>query len=101
MENTTTDPQAQTGSGSGDKPQLTPHQLYNYHILHPNEPITDEDIRNLKIDSGGVYKDHKLRDGEPVVTETDEEQKDSHTDEEKNTDDQQRPIESPYDILGG
>ena len=98
MQKTETGTQDQSASEQNVKPQLTPHQLYNYHILHPDEPITDEDIRNLKIDSGGVYKDHELRDGEPVAGETIDEKKDKDTTEEREAANE-RPIESPYDIL--
>ncbi len=92
--------QKQPSSGQDTKPQLTPHQLYNYHIQHPNEPITDEDIRNLKIDSGGVYKDHQLT-GEEALTGLipDEENKESDIIEKENRTDE-HPMESPYDILG-
>jgi len=100
MQKTETGMNEQHTSAQEAKPQLTPHQLYNYHIQHPNEPITDEDIRNLKIDSGGVFEDHQVRDSEPVVSTTDEQENKSDTTEEKNTD-SERPIESTYDILGG
>lgn len=89
----------QPASEQGVKPQLTPRQLYNYHLLHPNEPITDEDIRNLKIDSGDVFEDHKLRDSEPVVIIDEEERKSKITEEKNNGG--ERPVESSYDILGG
>lgn len=42
------------------KPALTPHEYYNHHLQNPNEPITDEDIRNLKLDSGAVSKEHQV-----------------------------------------
>lgn len=32
------------------KNPLTPRQLIWYHIENPEEPITDDDIRNLKLD---------------------------------------------------
>ena len=67
MQTTETDIQNQPAPAQAVSPQLTPHQLYNHHLLHPNEPITDEDILNLKIDSGGVYKDHQLT-GEEALT---------------------------------
>lgn len=33
----------------GKKPSLTPRELINYHIENPEDPITDEDIRNLNL----------------------------------------------------
>ena len=38
-----------TGTGK-KKISLTPRELINYHIENPEEPITDEDILNLKLD---------------------------------------------------
>lgn len=34
--------------GEADQ-SLTPHELIQRHIDHPDEPITDADIRNLKL----------------------------------------------------
>ncbi len=39
-----------TASASGSKKSfLTPRELIKYHIENPEEPITEEDIRNLNL----------------------------------------------------
>ena len=37
-------------AGGRKKNSLTPRELINYHIENPEEPITDDDILNLKLD---------------------------------------------------
>lgn len=102
MEKNVLNSQAQSKSGNHAKPALTPHELYNYHLLNPDVPITDDDIRNLKIDSGDVYKDHQLTDDEVISnTISDEESKDRDQHSEEDRTDGERPKASPYDILGG
>lgn len=88
-------------STSGNHPQgtLTPHQLFNHHLLHPDEPITDEDIRNLKIDSGGVFKDHQLIGEEGKARSANEKKNDQDIVETSGTNEEQH-VQSSYDVLG-
>lgn len=40
-----------TESQAKNKVRFTPRELIKYHIDHPNEPITDEHINNLVLES--------------------------------------------------
>ena len=41
---------AQTIVPNQKKSSLTPRELIKFHIENPDQPITDEDILNLKLD---------------------------------------------------
>lgn len=99
MENTQANPTENTTETT--KLIQTPHELYNHHLLHPDEPITDEAISNLKIDTGAVARDHQLTNEESIASSvTNEESKERAHIEENATDSEKRKA-SPYDILGG
>jgi hypothetical protein len=91
---------AQDNAGKEDKQFQTPHELYKHHLQHPDEEITDDDIRNLKIDTGAVAKDHQLTTDETITsTISKEESSDRDNVIGQNDTNGEKPKASPYDIL--
>ena len=86
-------------SDEAAKPQ-TPHELFNYYMQHPNEPITDADILNLKLDTGSVGRNHHVEGQEPVVYSPNKEESAGGNEDDDNEVQGEQPKASPYDILG-
>jgi hypothetical protein len=77
------------------KKGLTPRELIHYHIENPDEPIKDEDIENLVLQTTGSTYDPNV----PVDTNADAADNRVLSDKEiKQAKD--NSITTPYDVLG-
>ncbi len=77
------------------KAGLTPRELIHYHINNPDEPISDEDIENLVLDTNAA----------PAVEDKPVDTKSGAADNRMLNDKEIKQVEdnavtTPYDILG-
>jgi hypothetical protein len=72
---------------------MTPNEIIHYHLQHPDEPITDEVIRQAKISNEDTAAPPVVK--EEVYGETAEK-----GDGNDKKEDRDFPVRSTYDVLG-